>query len=373
MANKLMFSDHVQNVFAQNETNYDEVKNLMFDLYRNELSEGVTKREAEEKLRTLSQNIFGVDKNSSKRDRKRAYERHGREFFDVIEEVVDWTVTTGLTDNEWFNQLVEYKNLANGDENLFYQDHEEVILSIARMGKRHHDTILQRLPQGKTFSIETDLYGAAVGADIDRYLLGQEDWTALVNAITRAFVIMIQDMIFAEVYNAYNLIGSAVRSRFVQSGQLNATNRSKFNKVLQNVSVANGNAPVTIFGTMVGLQELENLIKVDWIADSQKESVASMGRLGNYGRYQLVEIPQRFARNDVTRDLYRDDVLFFFASGDNKLISMVDVGETLIDEVTERGEANGFIDDMMKYEVQREFGIGTRLGRYFGQWTITNE
>jgi hypothetical protein len=124
---------------------------------------------------------------------------------------------------------------------------------------------------------------------------------------------------------------------------------------------------------MVGLQELENLIKVNWIADSQKESVASLGRLGNYGRYQLVEIPQRFARNDVTRDLYRDDVLFFFASGDNKLISMVDVGETLIDEVTERGEANGFIDDMMKYEVQREFGIATRLGRYFGQWTITTE
>ena len=50
---------------------------------------------------------------------------------------------------------------------------------------------------------------------------------------------------------------------------------------------------------------------------------------------------------------------------------MIDVGETLIDEITERGEANGRIDDIMKYEVQRELGVATRIGRFFGQWTIT--
>ena len=42
---------------------------------------------------------------------------------------------------------------------------------------------------------------------------------------------------------------------------------------------------------------------------------------------------------------------------------MVDVGETLIDEITERGEANGRIDDLMKYEVQRELGVAARLGK----------
>ena len=124
-------------------------------------------------------------------------------------------------------------------------------------------------------------------------------------------------------------------------------------------------------GTMVGLQELENLIKVNWISNDQKESVSSMGRLGNYGRYQLVEIPQRFAKNDVTKNVYDDNILWIFAPGDDKLVDMVDVGETLIDEVTERGEANGRIDDIMKYEVQRELGVATRIGRYFGRWTIT--
>lgn len=368
---KMNFNHRTINVFAEMGTSYEDVKNLMFDLYKGELRDGITKAEAEDKIREVSQKIFGVTKNSSKRDRKRAYAENGRQFFDVIEEVTDWTVSTGLKENEWFTALVNYRNLAEGDENLFYNDHEEVILSIARMGKRHHDTMLQRLPQGSTYTVETDLYGAAVGADIDRYLLGQEDWTKLIDAITRAFVVMIQDLIFAEILAAPAKL--PVQSGFVETGVLSTATRKEFNKVLQNVSVANDNADVIIMGTMVGLQELENLINIDWIADSQKESVANMGRLGNYGRYQLVEIPQRFARNDVTKDVYNDNILWIFASGEDKLVDMVDVGETLIDEITERGEANGRIDDIMKYEVQRELGVATRLSRYFGMWTITEE
>lgn len=368
--NKMNFSAHVLNVFDEMKTSYEEVKNLMFDLYKDELDDGISKREAEDKLREVSLRIFGLTKDSSRRERERAYRDHARQYFDVIEEVTDWTVSTGLKENEWFNALVNYRNLKEGDTNLFVNEHEEVILSIARMGKRHHDTMLQRLPENTTYSVETDVYGAAVGADIDRYLIGQEDWTKLVDAITKAFVVKIQELIFAEILEAPKKLPA--QSEFVQTGALNTTNRKKFNKILQNVSVANDNADVVIMGTMVALQELENLIDVKWVADSQKEDIAKMGRIGNYGRYTLVEIPQRFARNDVTKSMYKDDTLFVFATGDNKLVDMVDVGETLIEEITDRGTANSNIADIMKYEVQRELGVSTRIGRYFGSWTITD-
>ena len=367
---KFSFSSRITNIFDKMAIAYEDVKNLMLDLYRNELGEGVTKREAEEKLRSISLEIFGLTKDSSKRDRKRAYEKYSREFFDVIEEVLDFTVTTGLKENEWFNTLVNYKNIKEGDDNLFVTT-QDAILSVARMGKRHHDTMLQRLPEGETYSVNTDVYGAAVGADIDRYLIGQEDWTKLIDAVTKALVIKAQDLILTELLAAPEKL--PVQDGFVETGALNTANKKKFNKVLQNVSVANDNADVVIVGTMVGLQELENLITINWIADSQKESVAATGRLGNYGRYQLVEIPQRFARNDMTKDVYDDNILYVFATGDEKLIDFVDVGETIIDEITERGEANANISDLMKYEVQREFGAGTRLGRYFGQWTISED
>ena len=363
---KMHFSTRVIDVFSAMGTSYDEVKNLMFDLYKGELSDGITKAEAENKIREVSLNIFGLTKDSTRRERIRAYEEFGRQFFDVIEEVTDWTVSTGLKENEWFTALVNYKNIADGDENLFYNEHEEVILSVARMGKRHHDTMLQRLAEGSTYSVETDLYGAAVGADIDRYLIGQEDWTKLIDSITKAFIVKVQELIFTEILAAPAKL--PVQTGFVETGALAEGTRKKFNKVLQNVSVANDNADVVIMGTMVGLQELENLIKVDWISADQKADKAAMGRLGNYGRYQLIEIPQRFAKNDLTRDMYDDNKLWIFAAGDEKLVDMVDVGETLISEITERNER---IDDIMKYEVQRELGVATRLGKYFGSWTIT--
>ena len=63
---KFNFSSRVTSIFEKMETSYEEVKNLMFDLYRNELDEGVTKKEAEEKLRNFSLEIFGLTKDSSR-------------------------------------------------------------------------------------------------------------------------------------------------------------------------------------------------------------------------------------------------------------------------------------------------------------------
>ena len=124
------FSSHVMNVFAEMDTTYAEVKNLMFDLYNGELSEGMTKREAEDKLREMSRKIFCLEEGASKRDRERAYRDYARQYFDIIEEVVDFTVTTGLKDNEWFMALVNYKNLNDGDENLFVNEGDEIIIRL---------------------------------------------------------------------------------------------------------------------------------------------------------------------------------------------------------------------------------------------------
>ena len=73
---KMHFNNRVMNVFSEMGTSYEEVKNLMFDLYRGELSDGITKKDAEDKLREMSLKIFGLTKESSKRDRKRAYEEN---------------------------------------------------------------------------------------------------------------------------------------------------------------------------------------------------------------------------------------------------------------------------------------------------------
>lgn len=371
----ITFNQIVKDAFAKYDVTYEETKNLMIDLGRGNLS-GLSYAEANEKLQKLIRACYGLDETEapSARELRYAHLDHDRHVYQIIEEAMDVTVSLGLKENEWFNALVNDRNLAAGQENLFVVEDDNVILSVGRMGKRHHDTILQRIMPGGTYSIDTDVYGAAVGADIDLFILGREPWDKLVRKLTEAFIKMIQDLLFTEVINAVSKI--PVQTGFVDNGQLTntATVRKQFNKIPMNVSIANDNADVIIMGTMLALQELENLIQINWIADSMKEDVANNSRLGNYGRYNLVEIPQRFKTLTSAGPTYvfPNDKLFFFANGENKIIDFVDVGETIIDEVNERGEANGRIDDTKKYEIQREFGAAFRPGRYFGQWTITS-
>ena len=73
------FDKHIMDVFAEAETNYDEVKQLMFDLYKGDLEEGTSKKQAEESLRELTMKIFGLTKDSTRRERERAYRDHGRQ------------------------------------------------------------------------------------------------------------------------------------------------------------------------------------------------------------------------------------------------------------------------------------------------------
>lgn len=373
---KLNFSAHVMNVFSEMETNYDEVKNLMFDLamgneiYDEESGRVVPKAEAETKLRGICQKIFGVNENSSKRELKRAYREHGRDFFDIIEEVIDVVISQGFKDNEFFNNFVDYRNIALGDAYEFYME-KEVILSIAKVGTSHHDYILQRLGKGETLTIPYQRYGAAVGADINMYMIGREDWTKLTNAIARAFTVQIQQEIYAELLSAANKIPAAVRSGFVGSGVLSATTKDAFDAILENVQTAN-ESNIVILGTKTALKKLNALSDVNWRAQSLKEDVSHSGRMGDYEGTVLMEIPQRFTSETNLTPLVDNTKLWILpADQTDKFIKMVDVGETEIDEITEKGEEHGRWDDIMKYEVQRSYGIATQLGRYFGQWTLT--
>lgn len=341
---KYNFSANVMNVFSEMDTNYDEVKNLMFDLAMgNEIFDGervVARTEAETKLRTVCQKIFGVNENSSSRELKRAYREHGREFFDIIEEVVDVVISNGFKDNEFFNNFVDYRNLALGDAYEFYSE-DEVILSISKVGVSHHDRLLQRLGKGQAITIPYQRYGAAVGADINLFMIGREDWSTLCNAIAKAFTVQIQQEIYAQLLSAASAIPAAISAGFVGSGALSSTTKDNFDAIIANVETANESS-VVILGTKTALKKLNALSDVNWRAQSLKEDVSHSGRMGDYEGTVLMELPQRFtSKTDLTPLVDNTKLWILPASQTDKFIKMVDVGETEIDEITEKGEEHG--------------------------------
>lgn len=374
MAKKITFSSNVMNVFAKYETDYEDVKNLMTDLaLRREMfdEEGniVPKQEAEKQLLAITRDIFGLDEKYTPREFNRAMRDHSREWFDIVEETVDEYIEYGMRESEMFNQLVNVRNRRIGQDNLFWVPGDDIILSVAKVGTSHHDYILQRYNEGESYSVPVARYGAAVGADINRYMAGQEDWDRLVNAIAKSFVMKQQVEIYNQVMTAASKL--PVQTGFVDSGALSDATKTAFDTIIANVSMANDGADVVIFGTKLALKQINKLADVDWASNGQKDDIASMGRLGNYEGTMLFEVPNRFADKTLTTKLFDDKKLIFLPVGvDNKMIDFFTYGETEINEVTEKGEANGRMDDIQKYEVQMGWGSAVRIHRQFGQWTL---
>ena len=240
------------------------------------------------------------------------------------------------------------------------------MLAVAKISGDHHDLTMQNLGEGESFKVHTSTYGMKVGKDIDLILLGRVNFTELTDKIAEAFASMIQTTCYEEVYNASSKLPN--NSQFVKSGPLSSETKEKFDTLLEDVATAN-EAEIVIMGTKMALKKMNALADIDWRSNSQKEAVASLGHLGTYEVTDLIEIPQRFARNDVTKKLIDNKMLLIFAKNQEKFVKFVDKGET---EITEDGQNKGDLaDDFQTYEVQREMGVSTILPRYFGVWKIT--
>lgn len=368
-----MFSQNVIDVFSNFDTNYDEFKNLMFDyingepIVSSEDGHVLSKKEANEKIMNVLFSILHLEKNHTKRDLRRAMRDHGREFYDVIEEVIDFKVTKGFEESEFFNEFVDYRNLARGDRQEFWAD-KDTLLAVTKVSGNHHDVSLQRLPEGAPITVPTSVYMCGVGADIDRLLTGIEDFQKLIDAVAESYVQKIQNDIYAEAMKA-----TSVPTALKGSGDLV---KATFDQIIEDVSAANGNASVKIIGTRTALAKITALADVDWATPEMKQDVSRFGRLGTYEGATLVEIPQRFAPDvdfgvqqaNLARLINNKTILI--VAGDDKWVKFVDVGETEIYEVTEKGKGSGRIDDIREYTAQREMGIATQLGAYHGMWTL---
>jgi hypothetical protein len=223
---------------------------------------------------------------------------------------------------------------------------------------------MQKLAEGEATSVPTSNYAVKVGMDIDVYLLGRKDWSELVDAVSIAYQEQIQNDMFSAFVDAENKIPA--KAQFVKTAELSKANKETFDELIADVETANQES-VVIMGLKTDLKKLANLADVDWISEDQKKEVATLGRLGSYEGTTLIELPQRFVKNDVTKKLITPGTLYILPNVDNRFVKFVDVGETEIVEVTEKGDRN---DDFQTYEVQREMGLAVVLDRYHGVWHI---
>jgi len=360
------FNTRVMGVFSANNTDYDAMNNLMQDvalgreIYDAESDRVITKAEANAKILDFSRQVLGITDIKDTKHVRRALRDNSRDWFDIIEDTVDKVIEVGLQDSDWFNELVERKSIAFGDRQDWVVETQDALLSVAKAGTSHHDHILQRLRQYEVITIPTDLYVVKVGADINKYLLGDVQWDKLVNAIAKAYDNQIREQVFAEL----NKMVTALPAQFKGNGVINKAN---FDLIIEKVAAANNGAEVVIMGTKAALGKIATTAQVNYIADAQKNNMMNTGTIGIYEGTRLITLPNRFKDAALSQLQFDDDLYIMPVIGDEgKFIKFIDEGNTEIFEVMEKNEK--YVSDLQTYEVQRRMGVGSVLGRYFGVW-----
>lgn len=369
-----VFSQDTMNVFAKHETTPEQISRLMTDvalgreIYDDDTKRVISKAEANEKIYNFSLDILGMTKDMSPKLRQRAWRDNHRIWYDIVEDTIDLRISTGFNGNEWFNDLVETKNIEEDGRQDFITEHE-AILAVSKVGTSHHDLILQRIGADQPVTIPVERFAIKIGEDINKYLVGQTDWAKMIDAISRAYVKKVYELITAQLATLTTVLPAAL----VGSGALSSSTKAAFDNIIEKVSAANDGSDVIIMGTKNALKKITALADVNWGSKDQRDAMAATGTLGIYEGTRLVEIPQRFSDKtfaDASKLMSDNQLIFMPVGYSDKPIKFVDVGSTLINEITDRGEQNGRWDDIMSYEVQRQFGAGLVLGSYLGEWTL---
>lgn len=337
---------------------------ICIDTYNDRL-QGQSQADANVVIRKKFINIAGLPENPTDHQIKRALGRTSvREaLFEIIEDTLDDTLVTGWSADPFFRKYVDFKNVAIGEKNSFYVK-DDCILTVAKIANGHHAIERQRLAGGQTRTVSTGYYGMSVYVDLTRFMQGVEDWNELLNKITEAFNRYTNTMLHDAVMSASKQLPVPIKWNI--KGEAKPENKAKLKRLISDVQLATGSKAV-IMGTEVALGELVNFGNVQWASTEAKSDLYRMGRLGTFEGTDLVEIPQAFAYNDVTKYLEDDTKLLVMPNNIDKFIKFVYEGS---DATFERNEMGDTGDETKDYKIRTCMGLETMTNVRFGTWEI---
>lgn len=322
-----------------------------------------TKEEQNAAIRAKFNKLLNLDEHSKRKEIRKAIRRHKVDIFEVIEETVENLLVSGWGDNPFFYEFVEMKNLSTGDENEFYVD-DDSVLTVSELAGNHHDIIRQRLGAGRTFKVSTSWYGIKIYAEFELFMAGHVDWAKFVQKIYEAFDEKMNSMVYKSLMEVGDKLPA--QPQFNKTGALTAETKETLLTLISDVKTATG-YEVVIMGTRPALSKLTALADVNWISDSMKNERHTTGGLALWEGIRLVEIPEKFAKNDTTKKLTNNTKLLIMPLADNKFIKVVNEGEAVFKEVTESSTNH---DMTIEYEYQQKMGVATIINMLFGVWTI---
>lgn len=325
-----------------------EIVRLGVDTYKNRITGNFSKNDS---LEALKQAFIDLNGGSTKLD-YRALRRNGAEMFEIIEEILEKTVLEGLSDDNFFTNFVEYRNIALGDQNSFYVP-DNTMLVVSEIADGTTSIRRQRLDVGTNVSITTSWKGIQIYEHLSRLLSGRIDFNQLIDALEKAFKLKIND----DTYTAFTGAFAGLPTGFTSSGSFD---EDALLDIVDHIEAATGKQAI-IAGTRKALRKVTTAV----VAESAKEDVYAMGYYGQFNGVPMARIKQVHSVGTYTFKLSENDL--YITTGDAKPVKFVTEGEARILS----GDAMNNVDLTQDYFFANRYGTGVVITDLFGKYEIS--
>ncbi len=267
----------------------------------------------------LRQALIEANGGSSVLDFRKIRDGKCGNLFTLVETILDRTVEEGLKESDYFNALVDYRNVAEGDKNLFeVKDNNLFVVSEAADGTQ--GIRRQRLGGVSETSIPTSLKVVKIYEELNRVLSGRIDFNEMISKVSESFKQKLLDDI-QTLWNGATAVDFGGAVYFPTAGTYD---EDALLEVISHVESAANGKVATILGTKKALRNLAPSIQG---ADS-KSDLYNMGYYGKFYGNPVVMTPQRH-KIGSTEFILPENVLTIIA-GDDKPIKCVREGDPIV-------------------------------------------
>lgn len=267
-------------------------------------------------------------------------------LFTLIEEVLSRTVVEGLQGDEYFNALVDFRNVAEGDKNLFLvEDSNLFIVSEAADGTQ--GIRRQRLSGMSEVSIPTTLKVVKIYEELNRVLSGRVDFNYFINKVSESF----RQKLLSDIYTLWSGATANDFGGVTYFPTAGAYDEDELLDLIAHVEAAAGGKTATIIGTKKAIRNLIPSIQ----SDGFKDDLYNLGYAGKFFGTPVVVTPQRHKVGSTEFTL--DDDMLTIIAGDDKPIKCVYEGNPIV--LMGDPMSNG--DLTQEYLYGEKYGLGIVL------------
>lgn len=278
-----------------------------------------TKYSVGESMDVLRQAMVEANGGSTFLDYKAIRDGKCNGLFTLVEEILARTVVEGLQGDEYFNALVDFRNVALGDKNEFVvEDSNLFVVSDAADGTQ--GIRRQRLGGQTKTSIPTTFKVVKIYDELNRVLSGQVDFNKFIQSVAESF----RKKLLDDIYSLWNSATAADFGGAVYFPAAGNYDEDALLDIIAHVEAAAGGKPATIIGTKKAVRNLAPAIE----GTDSKSDLYNLGYYGKFYGVPVVVTPQRH-KVGSTDFVFEDNVLTIIA-GDDKPIKCVYEGQSTV-------------------------------------------